>query len=381
MRKITRHSSGRLSPPLNSALGVNKKKGVNMYKDDILNLIKQSPLEIDTEIQMTGRPPTMANSEFLTNKEQGDWAEQVVYKAINECSDDYFAVQYGRSDSIAAGDNGFADFYMEYQSELNTIGKRPDLLIFKLSDFPNRNIDIENDDHVKKAVVALEVRSSSFLIEKYTAFMDERQNYAVNKCGEIRSKILDGRLGELLKRKNHAIYQLIKEATDETFKELDFRRPSWSLTQELRALTELLKELKENIKTLHKRDYLSITPKMEDIALVNRWVQHYNVKHFYLQVFFDKAYVISFQDILELVSNDDNEGNNFSIERDVKNQGKTTIKINVKIGKEIIGRIDMPDHKSAMKELDRGRLLFYVTFKGGKGYLDNNIFMRDVINA
>jgi type II restriction enzyme len=144
MRKITRHSSGRLSPPLNSALGVNKKKGVNMYKDDILNLIKQSPLEIDTEIQMTGRPPTMANSEFLTNKEQGDWAEQVVYKAINECSDDYFAVQYGRSDSIAAGDNGFADFYMEYQSELNTIGKRPDLLIFKLSDFPNRNIDIEN---------------------------------------------------------------------------------------------------------------------------------------------------------------------------------------------------------------------------------------------
>lgn len=352
-----------------------------MYKDDILNLIKQSPLEIDTEIQMTGRPPTMANSEFLTNKEQGDWAEQVVYKAINECSDDYFAVQYGRSDSIAAGDNGFADFYMEYQSELNTIGKRPDLLIFKLSDFPNRNIDIENDDHVKKAVVALEVRSSSFLIEKYTAFMDERQNYAVNKCGEIRSKILDGRLGELLKRKNHAIYQLIKEATDETFKELDFRRPSWSLTQELRALTELLKELKENIKTLHKRDYLSITPKMEDIALVNRWVQHYNVKHFYLQVFFDKAYVISFQDILELVSNDDNEGNNFSIERDVKNQGKTTIKINVKIGKEIIGRIDMPDHKSAMKELDRGRLLFYVTFKGGKGYLDNNIFMRDVINA
>ncbi len=76
-----------------------------------------------------------------------------------------------------------------------------------------------------------------------------------------------------------------------------------------------------------------------------------------------------------------NEEPNFSIERDVKNQGKTTIKINVKIGKEVIGRIDMPEHKSAMKELDRGRLLFYVTFKGGQGYLDNNLFMRDVINA
>lgn len=48
-----------------------------MYKDDILNLIEQSPLEIDTEIQMSGRPPTMASSEFLTNKEQGDWAEKL----------------------------------------------------------------------------------------------------------------------------------------------------------------------------------------------------------------------------------------------------------------------------------------------------------------
>ena len=352
-----------------------------MYKDNIQRLITQSPLDIDTEIQMAGRPPTMANSEFLTNKEQGDWAEQIVYKAINEFSDEFFAVESGRSESIAAGDEGFADFYMEYQNELNTIGKKPDLLIFKLTDFPDRNVDIENDEHVKKAIVALEVGSSSFLIDKYAAFMNKRQEEAVNKCGTIREIIISGELGRLLERKNKAIYNLILQATDETFRELDFRRPSWSLTQELRSLTEHLKELKANIKILHKRNYLSITPKMEDIALVNRWIQKYDVRHFYLQVFFDKAYVISFRDILELVSNDDNEGNNFSIERDVKNQGKTTIKVNVKVGKEVIGKIDLPEHKSAMKELDRGRLLFYVTFKGGKGYLDHDVFVRDIINA
>lgn len=352
-----------------------------MYKNDILSLIEKSPLEIDTDIQMTGRPPTMASSEFFTNREQGDWAEQVVYNAINEYSDHYFAVKYGRSDSVAAGDDNFAEFYREYQREQNSIGKKPDLLIFKSCDFPKKKVNIENDDHVKKAVAALEIRSSSFLIEKYVTFMDGRQNNAIKKCRQIRANILDGSLGKLLKRKNKTIYKLIEEATDETFKELDFRRPSWSSTQELSDLTELLKDLKESIKILHKRDYLSITPKMEDIALVNRWIQKYNVKHFYLQVFFDKAYVISFQDILELVSNDENEGNNFSIERDVKNQRKTTIKVNVKIGKEVIGRIDMPEHKSAMKELDRGRLLFYVTFEGGKGYLDNKVFMRDVINA
>ncbi|MCE2717197.1 MAG: AccI family restriction endonuclease [Microcystis sp.] len=58
-----------------------------------------------------------------------------------------------------------------------------------------------------------------------------------------------------------------------------------------------------------------------------------------------------------------------------------SVKINGQIGKEVIGKIDMPEHKSALKELDRGRLFFYVTFAGGKGYLDNKIFLRDVINA
>ncbi|MBW6486087.1 MAG: AccI family restriction endonuclease [Syntrophobacterales bacterium] len=352
-----------------------------MYKYDISDLIEQSPLEINTEIQMCGHPPTMASSEFLTNKEQGDWAEKIVSKAINEYSDDYFAVEYGRSESIAAGDDGFADFYMEYQSELNAIGKRPDILIFRVSDFPARSIDIENDEHIRRAVAALEVKSSSFLADKYAAFMRSRQQQAINKCTEIKNAILNTAFDNLLRRKNETIYNLIANATDDTFKELDFRCPSWSLTKELRDLTALLKDIKENIKILHKRDYLSITPKMEDIALVNRWIQQYNVKHFYLQVFFDKAYIISFKDILTLISNDNNDGNNFSIERDVKNQGKTTIKINVQVGKEVLGKIDMPGHKSAMKELDRGRLLFYVAFEGGKGYLDNKIFLRDVINA
>ena len=105
------------------------------------------------------------------------------------------------------------------------------------------------------------------------------------------------------------------------------------------------------------------------------------MKHYYLQVFFDKAYLISFKNILELISNDEEEETNFSIERDVKNQQKTTIKVNVKVGKEILGKIDMPNHTSAMKELTRGRLLFYVSFNGGKGYLDQEIFMKDLIHG
>ncbi len=352
-----------------------------MYKDKIQELIVESPLEIDTEIEMKDRPPTMASSEFLTNKEQGDWAENIIHKAINENSTDYFSVKYGRAESIAAGDKGFAEFYSRYQKELNTIGKRPDLLIFRVNDFPSKQVDIENDKKVRRAVAALEVRSSSFLVEKYASFMQNRQESALTKCKEIQGNILNSEFGQILKRKSGAIYEMLLGATEQTFRDIDFRLPSWSLTQQLRELKEELRKLKANIKTLHKRDYLSITPKLEDIALVNRWIQTYNVRHFYLQVFFDKAYIISFKNILELVSDDNNEETNFSIERDVKNQGKTTIKVNVKIGKEVLGKIDMPEHASSMKELDRGRLLFYVTFEGGKGYLDEEVFMRDIVNA
>ena len=352
-----------------------------MYKDDILELIRQSPLDIDLEVQMTGSPPTSATSDFLTNKEQGDWAERVVHQAVNECSDDFFAVRYGRSDDLSAGDAGFADFYAEYQNELNAIGKKPDLLIFRASDFPNGEMDITDDRDVGRAVAALEIRSSSFLIEKYEVFTDRREKAALAGCRSIRRRILDSDLGDLLARKSPKIYDLVSTATDETFKELSFRRPSWSSTPELEALVELLKELKANIGILHKRDYLSITPKQEDLALVNRWIQTFNVKHFYLQVFFDKAYVISFRKILELVADDANDGPMFSIEKDAKNQRKTTIKVNVAASRELLGRIDMPEHHSTKKELDRGRLLFYVSFEGGKGYLDPAIFREEIIDA
>ena len=43
------------------------------------------------------RIPTQASSEFITNKEQGDWAETVLFEAINNISNNYVAVHYGKS--------------------------------------------------------------------------------------------------------------------------------------------------------------------------------------------------------------------------------------------------------------------------------------------
>ena len=321
----------------------------------------------------------MANSEFLTNKEQGDWAEQIVLNAISRNSTQYCAVPYGRRDDIAAGDPGFAEFYANYQDELNNVGKKPDLLVFHRSELKHIQKGGMDEALIEKAVAAIEVRSSSFLAEKYSAFMANRAREAEAGCTRIQGILMQEPFSTLLSEKNPEVYELVRRATVSTFREISFRGRYWSSSEELRRLSEHLKHLKKEIRVLQKRDYLSITPKLEDIALVNRWIQKFGVKHYYLQVFFDKAYLISFEGILNLISDSRNEGTVFSIEKDVKNQGKTTIKVNVRVGRELLGRIDMPEHRSALKELDRGRLLFYVTFHGGQGYLDPVVFSQEIL--
>ena len=109
--------------------------------------------------------PTQASSNFITNKEQGDWAEDLIFRAINETSQYYVAVRYGKSDDLVAGEVGFDEFYNDFQDELDTIGKRPDLLVFKKTDFDkNLGYDIsriehsEITDYVKKAIAGLEIR-------------------------------------------------------------------------------------------------------------------------------------------------------------------------------------------------------------------------------
>ena len=102
------------------------------YYEEIRELIQNVPATIiDWTIERKrGKPPTQAFSEFLTNREQGDWAENLILQAINALSGKFVAVQYGKSENIIAGEPGFEEFYEQYQDELETIGKRPDILLF-----------------------------------------------------------------------------------------------------------------------------------------------------------------------------------------------------------------------------------------------------------
>jgi hypothetical protein len=325
------------------------------------------------------RTPTQASSNFITNKEQGDWAENLVTRAINEISVNFVAVKYGKSDDLVAGEDGFDSFYQAFQTELDTIGKRPDLLIFKKSDYNESfGIDISNlphhliTDYVKRAVAGIEVRSSAFLIERYESAMQIRTEKFTKHALKIRDIILSEFSDILDNPTRHKYLPVLEGITLETLSVTDFKVPGWSSSERLVKLNDLFKELKRSIKEIQKRDFLSITPKVEDIKVVYKWIETFNVPHFYFQVFFDKVYGISFEQILQIISDPEKEDIIFSVEADTKNQNKTTIKINSKSGVQIAHKIDEPEHESVRKEMDRGRLLFYVAFKGGTAYLDLN---------
>lgn len=349
------------------------------YFEKIRELTKNVPaslvnFEVDRD---KARTPTQASSNFITNKEQGDWAEDLITRAINESSSNFVAIKYGKSDNLVAGEDGFDEFYQSFQDELDTIGKRPDLLIFNKNDFRDElGFDIsqisheEITDYVKKAVAGIEVRSSAFLIDRYEMAMQLRTNKYVQVALETKNNILLNYKDILEHPLRESYIEVLNGITEKTLSVADFRIPSWSASERLVELKTLFKQLKSALKEIQKRDYLSITPKVEDIKVVYKWIETFNIPHYYFQVFFDKVYGIPFEQILKIISNPDNDGVIFSVETDTKNQNKTTIKINSKSGTPIASKVDEPVHESVRKEMDRGRLLFYVTFKGGTAYLD-----------
>jgi hypothetical protein len=130
------------------------------------------------------RVPTDANSEFLANRAMGDWAEQVLAKAIDSALSEGKAVPYGNSDRMAAGEEGFREFYLAGVEETRVHGKRPDLLLFDVkvatpSDLSClRHTDVA--EFVGKAIAAIEVRSSKFEAQTYMK-VRERQRAAGKK--------------------------------------------------------------------------------------------------------------------------------------------------------------------------------------------------------
>lgn len=364
----------------NSALRLEMKITMT-YKEKIHQLFLKIPQDIIPDFNQPrgrNRLPTQAFSEFLTNREQGDWAEKLILNAINKTNKDFVAVQYGKSDRLVAGEAGFKEFYEAYQDELDHIGKRPDILVFRVKDYKSTwNFSIshlaeeEQKFIVPKAIAGLEIRSSSFLAEKYDRYFQQERDNSVSRILVIQQDVLEHYEDVL----DENWRKIIENISTENLGQVTFNLPRWRKIPRQMELKEKLQELKELLRITQKRDFLSVTSKIEDLLVVYKWVQTFNVPHFYFQVFFDKVYGIAFENILELIGDSANRDSKFFIEQDEKNQQKTTIKINVKEGIEIAGKVAMPNHHSDFRELDRGRLLFFIKFEGGEAYLNTkNLF-------
>jgi len=244
-----------------------------------------------------GRIPSQVSGEFITNREQGDWAETLMLKIINEKCEGLRGIKYGRVENLVAGDYGFKELFEKYQEEIAHLGKCPDLLIFKeedLSENVKKDICSEKPrkdiiEIVRKAFAGIEVRSSAFLTKRYQE------------------------------------YRKSKETTN--------------------------------------RDFLSFTPKIEDLVVIVRWIENHNIPHYYVQVLFDSMYIISFKKILEILSDPDNNKVKYFIEQNYKNNFKGTIHINLNEGVCLSNDIKQPKHSSVRKELINGRLVHFVKFE------------------
>ena len=90
------------------------------YFDKRRGLTKHVPKELDdfSLPRDSARIPTQASSHFITNKKQGDWAENLITRAINDASNNHVAVKYEKSDDLVAGKDVFDEFYKEFQKEM-----------------------------------------------------------------------------------------------------------------------------------------------------------------------------------------------------------------------------------------------------------------------
>jgi type II restriction enzyme len=295
-------------------------------------------------------------------------------------------VKYGRSEDLVAGEPGFDEYYRSYQEELKEIGKRPDVLVFQRSVFlaefgqiadistlPRERLDV----WVAQAIWAIEVRSSAFLSRKYESVATLTRQATEKRVRESAMRLLAEYRDELSRSPEWVKFAGKLDSSGIDLQEASPRALGLRSTERLAEASQLTKEITAGLRALAQRDFLSVTPKAEDLTLVYRWIQRYGVPHHYCQVFFDRAVMLSFESILDILANPELEGRDYFIEADEKNQGKVTFKINIQLGKDVLKHLKLPEHSSALKELPKGRLLFYVRFSSSEAVMLPGAFGDD----
>lgn len=113
-----------------------------------------------------------------------------------------------------------------------------------------------------------------------------------------------------------------------------------------------------------KRGFLSFTVKSGDIQAIARWVECYGVPHSYVQVFEDEIYAIETLEALRLLADPKKKGS-WSIERNSRNQFKSTVHIDISEGTRVADILERPKKELEERIMSSGRVIDYVKYHGG----------------
>jgi hypothetical protein len=177
-----------------------------------------SVLTEDIELELRGikeigwadfwlNPRKLRGSDFLMRWSQGVWSEKRLIDATNKTGQ-FYAIPYGPSGTAPTDDVRAFELYFE-RLEAAGLGniKRPDLLIFKITDKPfvddfladiggegELSFIIENalQELIQKAIIAIECENSLWVAEKMPAFNSQLkpQKRLNGKLGLSKSAVL-----------------------------------------------------------------------------------------------------------------------------------------------------------------------------------------------
>ena len=111
------------------------------YIDEIKQLAEKVNESIGVDIfkkAAKGRVPSQVSGEFITNREQGDWAEVLFLKIVNAKCNGLTAISYGRGENLIAGDPGFKEFFEaidRFKSFFKDLKRFPMSLYLAISEF------------------------------------------------------------------------------------------------------------------------------------------------------------------------------------------------------------------------------------------------------
>ena len=81
----------------------------------------------------------------------------------------------------------------------------------------------------------------------------------------------------MLEEQRPELIPLLRQLDDISVRSIDYRKPTWKSSQRLQDLTNIMSELKDCLKVIQKRNTLSITPKVEDLKVVHKWINTDNI--------------------------------------------------------------------------------------------------------